>query len=174
MPAKPSTTWLIAAFLLGTPIAFADETTSSTPPTLETAGTPPPELLQKREELMSRIDGLKGAGVGVGPYLKQMEEVDQLMHTPGNEAQVLKRYDSLSGAINDQASRMQSLKNFHPTPATNSSPSLGAGASASSTAALVDSVKNKFGGKLPGGLSNDDVMKMLANPKAQQMLDKLK
>jgi len=176
MSVRPYTSWLIAALIIGSPIAFADETTPATPTTIETTAVPSPELMQKRADLMSKIETLKGAGVGVGPYLKQMEEVDTLMHSNGNDAQVLKRYESLSAAIKDQASRTETMKNFHPTAPTasqSSGGSLGGGSNAS-TAALVDSVKGKFGGKLPGGLSQDDVMKMLANPKAQQMLEKLK
>jgi hypothetical protein len=172
---RPYIIGLIAAFSLGAPMALADEVTSTAPATLETASGPSAALLQRKAELLTRIEGLKAAGVGVGPYMKQMEQVDELLHSGGPEAQALKRFDSISGALKDQTDRMETMKNYHPTASTSSPSSAGGGLSGASSAALIDSVKGKFGGQLPGGLNQEEVMKMLQNnPKAQEVLNKLK
>lgn len=165
-----------------TTLGSSTETTSGAPPTeakpvleetrLDLPPNKPDPFAARKTELLGRIENIKSSGAGVTPFLNQMDEIDALKKANTPDEAVSKRYDSLSHSIDDQISRMQALKQYHPV-ATPSHIANGGGTVNGS--ALMDAVKQHFGDRLPAGMTNEKLMEVLKNnPKAQQALQGLK
>jgi hypothetical protein len=165
-----------------TTLAPSAETTSGAPSTepkpvleetrLDLPPNKPDPFAARKAELLGRIENIKSSGAGVTPFLNQMDEIDALRKANTPDPAVSKRYDSLSHSIDDQISRMQALKQYHPV-ATPSHIAHGGGTVNSS--AFMDAIKQHFGDRIPAGMTDEKLMQVLKNnPKAQQALQGLK
>lgn len=173
----------------GQPAAAASEAASGT----ETGGTEgagdvaPGPLIDARKMLWDRIKQAKSEGIGTAAYVNAFQFIESEVKA-GKTAEAIKpRIESLARALKEQLDRSRILKTQRPLPpmgsqvrgssgggpATAKGPDAPAAAAAGGgdnpeATAIIDRIKERFGGQLPDGLTE----KLLKSDKAKKLLEK--
>lgn len=188
--------WLLiaaAAIMLTSPaIAQNTEPQPAEPATVSGAGEElaPGPLMEARKMLRDRIGQAKHEGIGTGPYVAALKQIEDDVKAGKTAEEIKPRIESVARGLKDQLDRKQILKTQRPIPPTASQsggtgggpagmppskgPDLSAalgGGGGSDTAALLDKLKDKLlnGGEIPDSLKQ----RVMQSEKGRKMLEKL-
>jgi hypothetical protein len=142
--------------------------------------TPGP-LFEERKSLFSKIAEAKRSGIGVTSYLSAFAFIESMVRGGKPASAIQDRLASMNQAIDDQMKRAQVLKTQHPTPPSpshsGSSPTVSAGGGGSALSkldpALINSLKQKYGDKIPASISDIPPDKLLNSDQGKQLLKQL-
>lgn len=127
----------------------------------------------KRNLLLASIKAAKKQGFGITVYLNELNKVEDQIKLGTVTPQTEGRVDAIAEGLQDQLKRSQILKTQRPTGAVHSGGSVasesGGGRPRKSTDEMLQSLRAKYGDKLPaglGGLSDGDLKEKLMNSDA--------
>ena len=146
-----------------------------------------------RKILLSRIKQAKSEGIGIASYMSAFTYIEDAVKAGQTEAQVRPRIESLARALKDQLDKSKLLKTQRPVPPTASQSGGGAPVAATPTStpissadiakklggggdsALIDKIKERFGGQLPDINSLPEGLrdKLINSDKGKELLKKL-
>lgn len=134
----------------------------------------PGPLSSERQELMNMINSSKKLGVGIGPYIGAFGSIEAMVKAGAPQDAIQKRMESLKRSLVEQVERMKEIKQRPsqlPAPAA-VSPTASANDSAAHAdkGALLDKLKEKFGDRLPGALSDPGLQQKLSDPQVRERL----
>lgn len=136
----------------------------------------------KRQLLLASIKLAKKQGFGVTVYLGELNKVEEQIKAGNASPQLEARIDSIADGLQDQLKRSQILKTQRPTGASPRTSYSGSSSSDSnrprkSTDAMINELRQKYGDKIPAGLSgldnNELKEKLMKSDVAKEYLRKL-
>ncbi len=146
-------------------------------------------LKEKRLNVLRKIMAAKAHGIGITPYMSAFNFVEEMVKAKDSEANIEKRLTSIDDGLNDQLKRSVDLKTQRPTPPVAAgSPMPSAqfpGMADASSGDIINKLKNKFGGKIPGNIMDKlppgiadkfggDPSQLLNDPNLKDLLKGLK
>jgi hypothetical protein len=139
----------------------------------------------KRKLLLASIKMAKKQGFGITVYLNELNKIEDQIKQ-GNSGPLLEaRVDSIADGLQDQLKRSQILKTQRPAGSSSSSSShsytqvstdAAGGRPRRSTDAIINELRQKYGDKIPGGLSGLDgdlKEKLMKSDAAKEYLKKM-
>jgi hypothetical protein len=139
-------------------------------------------LEDKRKSVLSEIMTAKNQGCGISAYLAEFNRIEDMVKSGQPVSTVEDRLNRLHGSLKDQLQRAQVLKVQRPVPPP--APSRVTASAAASRQAesqqprLIDQVKERFGNKLPGDGTLENLPpevkdKIMKSGQGQEILKKI-
>lgn len=154
------------------------------PPPKASGGVNPGPLEADRQAMLENIKAAEELGVGVGGYMAAFKFMEEEVAGGATEETVQKRLDSLRRGLTEQLERKQALKERPAAsaqsgpvpnilmPAQDIPPSLRFGGAGGSLASpeLAKQLSEKYGNKLPPGMSTESLKTQWQNPQTREMV----
>lgn len=155
----------------------------TTTPPKSSGGVKPGPLEADRQAMLENIKAAEDLGVGVSGYMAAFKFMEEEVAGGATEETVQKRLDSLRRGLTEQLERKQALKERPAAsaagpvpnilmPAQDIPPSLRFGGAGGSLASpeLAKQLSEKYGNKLPPGMSTESLKTQWQNPQTREMV----